>query len=54
MFSYMEELTKLDLTSFDTSQVTTMFCMFQGCSSLTSLNINFKGDNVLDTSFMFE
>jgi len=31
-------LTSLDLSNFDTSNVTNMYKMFSGCSSLTSLN----------------
>ena len=33
-------LTSLDVTNFDTSQVTDMEGMFSFCSSLTSLNLS--------------
>ena len=33
-------MTSLDLSSFDTSKVTSMSRMFYGCSSLASLNVS--------------
>ena len=60
MFTYDwgEEKTKniidVDLSSFDTSQVTSMSYMFSGMSKLTSLNLsNFDTSKVTDTSNMF-
>ena len=38
MFSNCNSLTSLDLSNFNTSQVTNMSWMFTGCSSLTSLD----------------
>ncbi|MCH5248913.1 MAG: BspA family leucine-rich repeat surface protein [Lachnospiraceae bacterium] len=48
---YMESV---DLSNFDTSQVTNMRCMFYGCESLTSLDVsNFDTSQVTDMSLMF-
>ena len=45
---------KLDLSNFNTSNVTNMSSMFYGCSSLTSLNLsNFNTSSVTDMSDMF-
>ena len=38
MFSYCRSLTSLDVSNFDTSQVTKMGSMFSYCSSLTNLD----------------
>ena len=40
MFQKCNSLTSLDLSSFDTSNVTYMNWMFSWCSSLTSLNLS--------------
>ena len=40
MFRNCQSLTSLDLSSFDTKNVTNMFCMFYDCNSLTSLNLS--------------
>lgn len=40
MFSNCLALTSLDLSGFDTSQVTNMGSMFQDCSSITSLDLS--------------
>ena len=40
MFENCLSLTTLDLSNFDTSNVTDMSYMFRGCTSLTSLNIS--------------
>ncbi len=43
-----------NLTMLDTSNTTSMHCMFQSCSSLTSLDVsNFDTSNVTDMSSMF-
>ena len=39
MFSGCSTLTSLDLSSFDTSQVTSMDSMFSGCNRLTHLDM---------------
>ena len=54
MFSGMSNLTKLDVTHFDTSKVTDMFGMFSGMSNLISLDVtHFDTSNVTDMSAMF-
>ncbi len=40
MFNGCSALTSLDLSSFDTSKVTSMYSMFNGCSALTSLDLS--------------
>ena len=40
MFYNCEQITSLDLSSFDTSNVKTMRSMFNNCNNLTSLNIS--------------
>ena len=48
-------LTKIDLSSWDTSNITEMNSMFKGCSSLTSLDLsNFDTSNVTDMGNMFK
>jgi surface protein len=54
MFSSCSELTSLDLSNIDTSNVTTMRDMFSSCSKLTSLDVsNFNTSNVTTMSSMF-
>ena len=54
MFAYDTALKTLDLSNFDTSNVTTFKDMFTSDSALTSLNVpNFKTDKVNDFSNMF-
>ncbi|MDY6396367.1 MAG: BspA family leucine-rich repeat surface protein, partial [Treponema sp.] len=44
----------LDLSKFDTSNVTYMSCMFSGCSALTSLDLSkFDTSDVTDMVEMF-
>ena len=50
----IKNILELDLSNFDTSQVTNMGCMFYGMSSLTSLNLsNFDTSKVTNMSDMF-
>ena len=50
----LERLSIEDVSSFDTSQVTSMSYMFYSCSNLMSLHIsNFKTGNVIDMFNMF-
>ncbi len=52
-FEYAK-LTKLDLSTWDTSNVTTMNGMFYGCEGLVELNIdNFNTSKVKDFGYMF-
>lgn len=46
--------TSLDVTNFDTSNVTKMNSMFNGCPNLTSVDLSsFNTSNVTDISYMF-
>ena len=54
MFRECSSLTSLDLSNFDTSNVTSMSSMFQS-SSLTSLDLsNFNTSNVTSMGYMFQ
>jgi surface protein len=55
MFGSCKSLTSLDLSNFDTGNVTDMRYMFNNCKSLTSLDIrNFDTKNVTDIDNMFD
>ena len=54
LFADFVSLTSIDLSDFDTSQVTNMSGMFSGCHGLTSLDLsNFDTSRVTDMSYMF-
>ena len=54
MFELCNSLASLDLSNFNTENVTGMSHMFFGCSDLTSLDLsNFNTENVTDMSHMF-
>ncbi len=54
MFSGCDTLTELDVSNFDTSNVTNMSSMFNHCETLTELDVsNFDTSNVTDMSGMF-
>ena len=54
MFAHCESLTVLDVSGFDTGNVTNMLNMFSGCSGLTELDVSgFDTGNVTDMSDMF-
>ena len=54
MFYDCNSLISLDLSNFNTQNVTDMGCMFAGCNSLKSLDLsNFNTQNVTDMIFMF-
>ena len=54
MFLNCENLTSLDVSGFNTENVTDMSVMFHDCHNLTSLNVNgFKTENVTDMLWMF-
>ena len=40
MFFFLSNITLIDLSKFDTSEITNMASMFKGCSSLTSIILN--------------
>ena len=53
MFDYYSNLTSLDLSGWDTSNVTNMYHMFCGCGSLTSLDLSgFNTSKVTDMGYM--
>ena len=55
MFFNCSGLTSLDVSNFDTSNVTNMGGMFNGCRGLESLNVsNFDTSNVTDMGYMFD
>ena len=54
MFYKCELLNNIDLSNFNTNNVTNMSWMFYGCSSLNSINLsNFNTNNVTDMNGMF-
>ena len=55
MFSECSSLTNINLSNFNTNNVTNMSYMFSGCSSLININLsNFNTNNVTDMSGMFD
>ena len=54
MFMNCSSLTKINLSKFDSQNVTNMRGMFGGCSSLTNINLsNFNTQNVTNMMSMF-
>ena len=54
MFRDCKNLTKLDTSKFDTSNVTNMGSMFSGCNSLKKLDVSgFDTSNVTKMDWMF-
>ena len=54
MFSKCSSLKELNLSNFNTSNVSNMYCMFFGCSSLKELNFSdFNINNVINIGSMF-
>ena len=54
MFYECDKLLSIDLSNFNTNNVTNMIRMFSYCSSLTCLNLsNFNTNNVNNMSYMF-
>ena len=55
MFAGCSSLKELNLSNFNTNNVTNMKCMFSRCSSLKELNLsNFNTNNVTDMYKMFD
>ena len=55
MFYQDTSLQTLDLSNFNTANVTTMLGMFNGCTALQTLDLsNFNTANVADMSYMFQ
>ena len=49
MFSYCKNLSELNLSSFNTNNVTNMSYMFYYCENLSELNLSsFNTNNVID------
>ena len=54
MFLECYSLEELNLSNFNTNNVTNMYCMFCVCSSLKDLNLsNFNTNNVINMKGMF-
>ena len=54
MFEGCYKLSKVNLSTFNTSIVTNMYCMFYGCSSLSSVDLStFNTSSVRDKRYMF-
>ena len=54
MFFNCRNIIDIDLSSFDTKNVTNMNCMFRECENLENINLsNFDTRNVTDMKFMF-
>ena len=54
MFRRCSSLQSIDLSSFNTTNVNDMSCMFSGCSSLQSIDLSsFNTTNVNNMSCMF-
>ena len=54
MFLNLSKIIEIDLSKFDSSQVTNTHSMFQGCYSLESINLkNFNTEKVIYMNYMF-
>ena len=54
MFSGCDSLTSIDLSNFNTQNLTNMSYMFSECNSLTDINLsNFNTEIVTNMSYMF-
>ena len=54
MFYECSSLKDINLSNFNTNNVTNMNCMFYGCSSLNKIDLsNFNTNNVTDMDYMF-
>ena len=54
LFEYMYDAVYIETGDFDTSNVTSMYCMFSGCEALTSLDVSkFDTSNVTNMVGMF-
>ena len=55
MFQFCSSLTSVDLSNFDTSEMTDMMMMFYNCSSIVSINLSsFDTSNVTNMDYMFQ
>jgi surface protein len=54
MFNNYNSLTSIDLSGWDTNNVTNMSYMFNNCNSLTSIDLSsWNTNNVTNMSYMF-
>ena len=54
MFSKCKHISKIDLSSFDSKNITNMSYMFSDCSNLTNVNLSsLRAENVTDISYIF-
>jgi len=54
MFARCSSLTNINLSNFNTNNVTNMGYMFYECSSLTNINLsNFNTNNVTEIGYIF-
>ena len=54
MFNGCNSLTNIDLSNFNTQNVTNMYSMFCGCNSLTTIDLsNFNTQNLTNMAGMF-
>ena len=54
MFYKCSSITEINLSNFNTSNVTSMYCMFDGCSSMTSIDLsNFDTSHATHMAGMF-
>ena len=54
MFSKCKHISKIDLSSFDSKNITNMSYMFSDCSNLTNVNLtSLRAENVTDVSYIF-
>ena len=54
LFYGCSSVTNINLSNFNTNNVTDMYGMFNDCSSLTNINLsNFNTNNVYNMGFMF-
>ena len=55
MFHECSNITNIDLSSFNTQNVTNMYCMFHNCSNLTNIDLSsFNTQNVTNMYRMFD
>ncbi|MBR5794796.1 MAG: BspA family leucine-rich repeat surface protein [Erysipelotrichaceae bacterium] len=52
----LSNATSIDLENFDTKNLTSLYCAFAGCNSLTELNFsgNYDTNNLTNMSYMFQ
>ena len=55
MFSYCHSLTSIDLSNFNSNNITLMEYVFCGCSSLFNVNLsNFNTNNFIYMEYMLD